>query len=271
MLYAQSLYVTSQGEYGHQGRMFRINSSNNILQDTLSFGNNPYDFALALGDLYVTNIAGSYVTKVNLELHINNADIEVGLNPAEIISANPNLYVSKASYTTENSLAVINPLNDHVTKIFFTAPPVSAAFQFNGVYVSTFTNKKLYLVDTVVYPTAAKDSIAITTALPAIGDVVAGDLSNLYVVAMDIVSFNNVGKLVYKVNLLTREVSLLINDPQNINIYGISYDDVKNRIYIADSRNGSANGIVRSYKTDGSQISSYDIGARMPRKFAFMH
>lgn len=269
MLYGQDMYVSSQGTYGHAGRMFRLNSSNNVLKDTLTFGLNPTDFALALGSLFVTNLAGSYVTRIGLDMHIQNADIEVGMNPSSIIFAVSNLYVTKASYTTENSVAVINPFNDNVSKVYLGVAPVSAAFMYNGVYVSGFTNKKLYMIDTVLAPNSVLDSIAIPTTLPAIGDVVAGAYPNLYVVAMDIVSYNNVGKLVYQVNLYTREVSLLISDPANINIYGIAYDNVKQRIYLADSRNGSANGIVRSYKIDGSSLNTYDIGALMPRKFAF--
>lgn len=270
-LYGQDLYVTSQGNYGYPGRMFRINASNNVLKDTLTFGKNPTDFALALGSFFVTNLSGSYVTRVSLDMQIQNADIEVGMNPAEIIFAVSGLYVTKASYTSENSVAVINPQNDHVSKVFLTAPPVSAAYMFNGVYVSSFTNKKLYMIDTVLAPTTVKDSITIPTTLPAIGDVVAGVFPNLYVVAMDIVSYSNVGRLVYQVNLYTKTVSLLINDPSNINIYGIAYDNVKQRIYVADSKNGAANGVVRSYKIDGQNLGTYDIGTKWPKKFAFMN
>lgn len=271
MLYGPFLYVSSQGEYGHQGRIFRINSSSNLLLDTLTFGTNPYDFALALGCLYVTNIAGTYVSRMDLNLTMVNSDIEVGPNPAEIISAVSNIYVTKASYTTENSLAVINPVNDHVTKLYFSAPPVSAAYQYNGVYISTFTNKKLYAVDTVISPNRLIDSIPVPNPYSAIGDVVAGKFPALYVVAVDIVSYNNIGKLVYKVDLYTRTVSVLINDPAIVNIYGISYDSVKEKIYIADSMNGGGNGIVRVYNTDGTWLKNYNIGRMMPRKFAFKY
>jgi hypothetical protein len=271
MLYGTDLYVTSQGNYGHQGRMLRINASDNKLKDTLSFGANPYDFALALGYLFVTNLAASNVTKIDIRTMNLQNNIEVGLNPASIIHAVSNLYVTKTSYTSENSVAIINPFNDHVTKVYLPAPPVSAAFMFDGVYVSSYTRKKLYLIDTTLAPTQTKDSFAIQTVYPALTDVVAGQYPYLYIVNSQVGSFGSTGKLVYRFNVLTREASLLINDPTIVNIYGIAYDDFDSKIYIADAMSGAEGGVVRVYRADGSHIRDFDIYGLYPRKFAFRH
>jgi hypothetical protein len=252
--------------------LFRIIASDSKLKDTLSFGVNPYDFALALGCLFVTNVTGSNVTRIDIgTLSIQNDNIQVGPNPASIIHAVSNLYVTKMSYTTENSVAIINPFNDHVTKVYLPSPPVSAAFMFDGVYVSSYTRKKLYLIDTILAPTQTKDSFAIQTVYPALTDVVAGQYPYLYIVNSQVGSFGSTGKLVYRFNVLTREASLLINDPTIVNIYGIAYDDFDSKIYIADAMSGAEGGVVRVYRADGSHIRDFDIYGLYPRKFAFRH
>ena len=270
-LYGQYLYVSSQGSYGGPGRMFKISSSDNKLLDTVSFGVNPYDFELSQGDFWVTNIGGSTVTRIDGNLNIVNPSIEVGPGPAKIIPAMGYMYVAKSSYTSENSVAVINVFNNSVTKTFFNAPPVSAAYNTGGVYVSTFTNKKIYLLDTLAINTVT-DSISLASiSNDAAGEVIAGDYRTLYVVGLDTSLFGNVGKAVYKIDIFTGAVTTFINDPSIIDIYGIAFDAVNFQVVIADSRSGGEPGQVRVYGDNGSLRKTYTLSGYFPRKIVFKY
>jgi hypothetical protein len=268
-LYGQSLYVTSQGSFGGRGRMFKIRTSDNKLQDTVSFGANPYDFDLSQGFFWVTNIGGSTVTKIDGNLNIINASISVGPNPTKIIPAMNYMYVAKAGYTSENSLAIINVFNDNVTKVFFNAPPVSVAYNTGGVYVSAYTNKMIYKVDTLVFNNVI-DSISMTSiSNDAVGEIIAGNYRTLYAVGLDTSYFGDVGRVVYKVDILDKSVSPVINDQSITNLYGISYDYINSQIVIADSKSGASPGQVRVYGADGSLRKTYQLTGYFPRKFAF--
>lgn len=270
-LYGQYLYVTSQGSFGGQGRMFKISSSDNKLLDTASFGVNPYDFDISQGDFWVTNIGGSTVTRIDGNLNIVNPSIEVGTNPTKIIPAMSYMYVAKASYTSENSVAVINVFNNSVIKAFFDAPPVSVAYNTGGVFVSTYTNKKIYLLDTLAINSVI-DSISLDL-IPnnAAGEVIAGDYRTLYVVGLDTSLFSNVGKVVYKIDIFTKQWAAFINDGSIMDIYGIAYDAVNSQVVIADSRSGGAPGHVRVYGNDGSLRKTYILSGYFPRKIVFKY
>ncbi len=271
LLYGQDLFVTAQGPYGGQGRMYRIKSTDNKLLDTISFGVNPYNIAIAQGFLWVTNSSGETVTKIDQDLNVIT-NINVGDSPADIIQAQGLLYVTKKSYTSEYSLAVINSLNGNVQKVFFNSPPVSAAF--NGlIYVSTYSGKKLYAVDTTSGSNKI-DSIAFNIPEPAIGDITAGDISTIYVLGVsDTMYASNIGKTVYKVDINTNTVSAapIITAESDGDIYGISYDNVNDRIYIMDSKNGLQNGQVRVYDKNGNLLKTYNLGGKFPKRVAIKY
>lgn len=267
-LYGQSLYVTSQGNYGGPGKMFRINSSDNKLQDTLTFGLNPYDFDLAEGDFWVTNISDSSVTRINGNLNIVVSAIYVGPNPTKIIAGNSNMYVAKASYTSQYSVAIINTFNNTVSKVFLSTPPVSVAYNNGMVFISGYTKKMIYSLDSIA--NIIDDSIS-CAAIPnsAIGEIIPGDYGTLYVVALDTASFFSLGKAVYLVDIFTKSVTPIITDPTITDIYGITYNTVKEEIVIADSRSGTAPGQIRTFGKNGTPRKTYQISGYFPRKFAF--
>ena len=273
-LYLQNLYISTQGSYGGHGRMVNISRSTNKLLDTsAAFGISPYNFDLANNNFYVTNFAGSTVTKLSQTLDIIRDGIQVGPSPSEIIHALRSSYISKKSYTTENTLAIIDEFTDLVTKDTFPAPPVSAADMFGNVHVSTYSWKKLYVLDS--FNVSKKvDSIAITINQPAIGEIVSDGSQTLYIVGVSDTSFqSNIGNKLYKYNALTRQLDpnpiIQLSSPNDI--YGIAYDQLNNLIYIANSKGGSINGEVLVYNTNGTLIKTYPIGGKYPRKFVFYY
>jgi archaellum component FlaG (FlaF/FlaG flagellin family) len=132
------LYITSQGNYGGPGKMYRLTQSDNkLVNASIDFGTNPYDMVLANNYFYITNTGGSTVSKVSQTLDVLNPGITVGPNPSKIITAMHSVYVAKQTYTLENSVGIINFFNDAVTKTFLPGPPVSVAFNEGVVLVLT--------------------------------------------------------------------------------------------------------------------------------------
>jgi len=271
----QYLYICVQGTYGGPGKMYRLTQSDNKLVNTsIDFGTNPYDIVLANNYFYVTNLAGSTVTKIDQNLNIVRAGIRVQRNPSQIITALRSIYVAQQSYYYGDSLAVINFFNDAVTYTVLPGTPVSVAFNEGVVFVSSYGHKKIYSLDTTI-TNKILDSIPVNVPLNAIGDIVAGDYNTLYIVGIDDTTYGGyIGKKVYRLNLDTKQIdnSFLIQMTGNDDIYGIAYEGSVNKLlYIGNSRGGALNGEVKVYTTTGTLLKTYTLGEKYPHKFVFKY
>jgi YVTN family beta-propeller protein len=271
LLAANELFITGQGTFGQPGSIYKINAtSNQLITSRPSFGKNPYNFAFANGNIYVTNTAGDFITVLDMNFNSVVDSISVGFNPADILYAGGNVFVGKQSYTFENSLAVINS-NNQVSKIFFQGPPVSIAVNSGKVYVSTFGYKKLFSVDAST--AQLTDSINMPVTQAGIGYLASGSANTMYVLGTDTAFQYMQGVSIYKVDLLSKTIDpgFTINATGSDVIYGIDYDAVENKIYVAIAKS-SANGEVRVYSTTGALLKTYpDIGGKYPRRFAFKY
>jgi hypothetical protein len=274
LLHGNELYITAQGNFSGPGSIYRINSTTNqLIASDSSLGKNPYSLVIYNSRIYVSSIAGDFISVLNLDLSPVNDSLGVGPNPADLIAAMDNVYISKASYTLENSLAIVHTITNTVSKVFFSKPPVSVANNIGGVYVSTYSHKKLYIIDSL--SSNVGDSIDINISEPAIGTIIAGSPRTLYILGVEDTTFSqNTGKKVYKLDLITRQL-----DP-NFNIaftgiddaYGISYDPLEERIYITNSKSGQANGELRIYDKNGGLIRTYsDVGGKFPKRTAIKY
>ena len=273
LLSGNNLYITAQGSFASQGTIYKINSSDNHLISSANFGKNPYSFTLGNNKFYVTNTGGDYVSILDADFNILDS-VSVGLNPADIIQSNANIYVTKQSYTTEKSLAVINEINNQVSKLFFNSPPISVASIFGNVYVSAYNSKKIYIVNST-FPPQLIDSISGQIPQVAIGSIAAGDSHSLYVLGVADTSFgNSIGKSVYKIDIETKTIvpGFSIQFTGMDDAYGITYEPNENKIYIANDKGGLVNGEVRVYNSDGTLIKTYaDVGGKFPKKIAFKY
>lgn len=272
LLSGNELFIASQGTFGQPGSMYRINSTTNqLIHSNPSIGNNPYNFDFANGNIYVTNTGSDYVMVVDMNFNTLVDSISVGFNPADILFAGGNVFVGKQSYAFEKSLAIINS-NNQVSKIFFEGAPVSIAHNSGKIYVSTYSYKKLFVVDAST--AQVTDSIDISIPQAGTGYVVSGDSRTLYVLGTDTAFQYNLGKSIYKVDLVSKSIdpSFTINFTGFDDIYGIDYDAVESKIYVANSKGGSVNGEVRVYNISGVLLKIYsDIGGKFPRRFAFKY
>lgn len=273
LLSGNEIYITAQGSFAAQGTIYKINSTDNHLITKTDFGKNPYSFVLDNNKFYVTNTAGDYVSILDANFNVLDS-ASVGLNPADIIQSNGKVYVTKQSYTTENSLAVINETNNQVSKLFFNSPPISITSNSGNVYVSGYASKKIYVVNNN-YPPVLTDSISVTIPEIAIGSIVAGDSHSLYVLGVSDTSFGySTGTSVYKIDLTTKTVvtGFSIQFTGMDHAYGITYEPNENKIYIANDKGGLINGEVRIYDSSGALLKTYtDIGGKFPKKIAFKY
>jgi hypothetical protein len=265
------LFVVCQGNFGLPGTIYKIDASNNQLISSKTFGTNPYSIASEFsGNLFVTNSAGDYVTELDVNLNIIVDSIRVGNNPSEIVQYANFLYVAKQSYTTENSLAMINLINYQVSKFFFNTPPVCVETAENRVYISTYSGKKIYSI--IQQFNTIGDSLDMNISEPAIGTIVSMDSHTLFVLGVADTSFaSNVGKRVYKVDTQTKVIdpSFNIICTGTDDIYGITYDNLSQKLYVANSKSGSSNGEVKVYDINGNLLNTYsDIGGKFPKRMA---
>jgi YVTN family beta-propeller protein len=121
LLVGNELFIAAQGTFGQPGSMYKINSTTNqLIISSPSVGNNPYNFAFANGNIYITNTGSDYVKVTDMNFGAVIDSLSVGFNPADILLAGGNVYVGKQSFTFENSLAIINSSNQ-VIKYSFLA------------------------------------------------------------------------------------------------------------------------------------------------------
>jgi hypothetical protein len=274
ILNGENLFVVSQGAYGQAGTIYKINPTTNQLISSRDFGTNPYAVAGEFnGNLYVTNTAGDYITFLDNNLNIIADSIRVGSNPSDIVLYGDYLYVSKQSYTTENSVAIVNKNNFQVNKFFFDTPPVCVTEGENRIYISTYSGKKIYSI--VHQNNTIIDSMTMAIPEPAIGSMIAVDSHTLLVLGVaDTMFASNIGKRVYKVDVQSRTIdpSFNIQFTGTDDAYGIFFNNIDHRIYITNSKGGSVNGEVRVYDLAGNLLNTFpDIGGRYPKKMVFKY
>ena len=271
ILSGNELFISAQGTFGQPGSMYKINStSNQLITSSPSIGNNPYNFAFANGNIYISNSGSDYVKVTDMNFGTVIDSLSVGFNPADILFAGGNVFVGKQTFTFENSLAVINASNQ-VSKIFFQGPPVSIALNSGKVYVSTFGYKKIFVVDAST--ALVVDSISTSVSQAGIGYLASGSAGTLYVLGTDTALQYMQGVSMYKVDLVNKTIDPGFNVSVTGTdvIYGIDYDAVENKIYMAIAK-GNINGEVRVYDPSGTLLKTYtDIGGKYPRRFAFKY
>ncbi len=158
----RKIYLTSSGNPGSNGTIYKIDPVSNGIEDSLYFGNAPKGFAINNNRIVVSNSGSTNITVLDLDFNIIKDTVEVGSNPANVLYGFNKYIVTRSALNNEPSTAFIDETNYAVTKQFFPAVPVSAIYNVNGIFISTNTNKNIYRVDP---PTVTiTDSFAVPSA-----------------------------------------------------------------------------------------------------------
>lgn len=273
-VYGNYLFIAAQGSFGQQGTVYKIDAVSNQLVSSKNIGLNPYSLRCTNnGRIFITNTAGDYITVLDTSLNIVQDNISVGSSPSEITLSGDYIYISKQSYTSENSLAIVNINDLSVNKIFFEKPPVCAEAYDGRIFVSTYTGKKIYTISGATNTIA--DSVVLNITEPAAGYISVLNSGTLFVMGVaDTLFSSNVGKRIYKLDLVNK-----IIDP-NYNIiysgvndaYGMAYNMNTQQLFVVNSKSGTTNGEVNIYDNGGNLIRNYpDIGGKFPKKIAFLY
>ncbi|MEO8511921.1 MAG: hypothetical protein ABI543_00045 [Ignavibacteria bacterium] len=176
----RKLYITTLGIPGSNGTIYKIEPESNGIIDSLRFGASPDGFAINNNRIVVANSGSTNVTILDLDFNIINNTITVGPDPKNVLYGFNKYIVSRIPGNTEPSLALIDEINNNVTKLFYPAVPVSAIYNVNGIFVSTNNNKNIYRIDSESFATI--DSFAVPTIFSSVNKLVFKSQNSFYAI-----------------------------------------------------------------------------------------
>ncbi|HRE42031.1 MAG TPA: T9SS type A sorting domain-containing protein [Ignavibacteria bacterium] len=265
LIYHQNyLYLLEQGGFGGEGKIHKLDTNGTVVMSR-SFGVNPYSLAISNGKIYTTNGSSRKVIVLDLNSFNTVKEITVGVYPQEIVSVGNRVIVANNSLfggDQDSSISVIDCQNDSaISRVFFRTEVSSLAISNDGkVFIGCSGDKgRIYKFDPVSLQRL--DSFQLSSGFE--DDLTADRNSNdVYYINY----FNGISKL----NLISKQVTDIINnpDPANVYFYGYNYDYSMNKHYVADAKSFVVNGALRIYNSAGVQENSFATGIA-PRRIVF--
>jgi YVTN family beta-propeller protein len=262
--YNSNIFITEQGGFGGQGKIYRMDSTGLVLSSQ-PFGTNPYSIAVQNNKVYVTNGPVSKVMVLNPATLSTIKEITVGVYPQEILGYQNKVFVCNTSVfggARDSSVAVINTLTDSVIgRIYFPYEPTSLAISNDGkLLVSCYSfDGKIYkidintlqIVDTYILPHGFDKDMAVDK-----------NSDNVYYINFD----NNIERF----NLSTRTSSVIITNPSPFSsfYYGYNFDYTNNKHFVLDAKNFSVSGSLKIYGLEGNLEQTFTTGVA-PRRVIF--
>jgi len=258
------LYILEQGGYGGQGKIYKLDS-NGTVQNSLSFGTNPYSLAVANNKIYTTNGLAGKVIVLNQSNFSIVKEINSGVFPQEIISFGNYVFACNTSLfggNQDSTVSVINVLNDSlVAKINVMKDPSSLAItnDSNLLIGCPGANGKIYKVNPNTFSVTGTFSLSSGFDRDMSVDRFTGNVYYL--------NYNNG---VSKLNLSNGQVDNIINNsnPSGIYYYGYNYDHFANKHYLLDAKNFTVSGSLNIFGSSGSLEQSFATGIA-PRRIVF--
>jgi YVTN family beta-propeller protein len=231
----------------------------------------PRYFTTFNGKGYVTEWANygdpGRVSVIDLQSHAVTTSIVTDYGAEHIIEARGNLYVSN---TFSNTVSVINPATEKVTKTFEVGegPGIFVVDQQQKLWVlcgggsddnyEPLNNGKLVQIDPAT--NAVVKTIELNTNTN--GKLAINNAGTQLLYAK--------GKSVYKVNITDTMApsAPLLTESTAVSFYGIGIDPDTDIIYVADSKGFQGNGTVYRYTLTGTAINNVTVGVG-PSCFVF--
>ena len=260
----RDIYISTLGTQGGAGTVYKINAENNTVTDSVRFGKNPDGFVINNNSFVISNMGSSYVSVLDLNLNIITDSIETGPGPRHITYGFNRYIVTKSGISPENSAALINENGYAVSKLYFPSNPVGSLYNINGIFISTFTTRKIYRIDSESFNII--DSFTVPTSLNNISKLIFKSQQKFFVIAG--------GREIWEVSTTSGTVSFRNIFPVTDDIYftDIAYELTGNEIYIADMNNLITNGEMHIIDAENGTVkSTYPLGGRRPVKFAFRY
>ncbi len=261
-----NLTIVCAGQPNNNGKIYKINSSNNQVVTFKNFGTNPKCIDIDDNNIYVSSSGGTYVTQFDMNLNIVAGIIDVSRNPGKISYTANRYFVCRTPYDSAKSLAIINETNNNVTYAYFKYYPIALVNNTHGYFMTCFSTKNVYKMDSTTLTPI--DSIAIPTSGVSVGDMIKEGQGKI-LVSVD-------SSEVWEVNLTTipPTTRLLIPFPGGLfKITSIAYEDITMQIYITDNQGGPPYpGKVHVFDPNsGTDLKVYSLYGRNPVGFAFKY
>lgn len=246
----RKLYITTLGIPGNNGTIYKIDPLTNYVIDSLRFGSQPNGFAINNDRIVAANSGSTNVTVLDLDFNIIKDTIEVGSNPANVLYGYNKFIITRQTLNNEPSAAFIDEISYGVTKLFYSAVPVSAIYNVNGIFISTNNNRNVYRVDPESIMTI--DSFAVPSIFPLLNKLVFKTQNSFYVVAG--------GKEIWLGSISSGTINFTNIFPAavDVSISAIAYEPNANELYFTSETNPPGailyaldgnNGTVKRFKS----------------------
>jgi hypothetical protein len=260
----RDIYISTLGTQGSMGTLYKIAPENNSMTDSIHFGRNPYGFAINNNRLVISNLGSSFASVFDLDLNLINDSIEVGPQPVGVLYGFGKYVITRSGASPENSLALIDESSNLVQKLYYPSNPVSALYNVSGIFVSSFTSKKIFRIDSNNFETV--DSFSVPTSQSSIGQIVFKTQRKFFIVA----GLNEIWEAEAVNNTL--QFRLLFPSGQAAYILNIAYESTKNEIFIAEGNNLFSNGAMYIIDAETGLINNtHQLSGRRPVRFAFKY
>ena len=223
----------------------------------------PRSMAFANGKVFVSCYDG-YVDVIDTtSLTVTNR-IQVGQNPEGVTYANGNIYVANSGGlnfpNVDSTLSVID-VNSEIELMKITVGPNPGAViadAFGDVYVISRGN----------YGTIPSRLKRINTATNTMDETFNFDVNGISKMNNNFLIHDGTTVSIFNPNTESIENSNLVNTSGVTTLYHIQYSASRDRIYLLDAMNYTSLGFVRVFNSDGSYVSSYEVGLN-PSKIIF--
>jgi YVTN family beta-propeller protein len=262
--YNKNLFITEQGNYGSPGKIYRLDSSGNVLSNSV-IGTNPYSLAVSNNKIYVTNGPAGYVGVYDVNSFSLSKTINVGVYPQEIISNNNKIFVCNTSLfggNQDSTVTVIDPFGDSVINTLRLKKDPSGITSLDNNNILVGCNGipgKIFKINTTTL--IATDTFTVNDGFDR--DIAVDESSsNIYFISLN----NNI----VKINLNTKTETIFVQNlnPTLAHFYGYNYDSKNKKHYIADARNFSSPGYLLIVNSDGTLSKTFSSGVA-PRRIVF--
>ena len=263
--YEGNIYITEQGNFGGSGKIYELDSTGTMLKSAI-VGTNPYSLAIANNKIYITSGPAGNVSVLNLNDFSFVKNIKVGAYPQEIIAKNNFIFIANNSVwggASDSTVSVIAAdLDSVISTIVVKLNPSSLAISNDGfLLVGCPGNDSLAVIYKVDLTSFAKvDSFLIPGY--GFGKDISIDKNS------DEIYFKGSTNDIVGLNLLTKNVTRVVDAKSVTFTYGYGYDYSNGVHYLLDAKDFSANGSLITYGSDGTLLHTYETGIA-PRRVLF--
>jgi hypothetical protein len=252
--------MTEQGSFGGTGKIYKMDTDGNVI-DSREVGINPYSLAIANSKIYITNGLASNVSVITENDFSDVKKISVGAYPQEIISHKGKVFVANNSLyggDSDSTVSVIDAISD---KVIHTIHGRRDQNSFSSISLAISNDDHLLMG----CPGSEENSIIYIVDINTFIKIDSFRIQN-YGFDRDLSIDRNNDNLYFKsntneivqLNLVTKNLSVAVSDPNLLTINGYGFDYLTGRHYLVDAKDFTTNGTLNIYNINGTLQNKYE-------------